>query len=922
MTMTAASTKPSPAFGHLPQGSSFPAVSGTDLEKIREYQKIIEFRDTILSGKHPRIKVPASSTTQGRSSAITPTQPNTSSPSVLEVAASSAPSLPSIAGVNGYQKGNMQSFKTNSRQPAITVAGTGSSVTSGPSNRAKASGKPEINPVLLEKSDDLIKAEIHLQRQRLEKSLRDQIEERRAAMKAALQQPEPLQDLDLSDILAKALTLVQATSAPVSSDANVASNSTDSGDSFDDNTFYSSQHDTPELTASPRAQNAPRDAHVQEDIPDSPPQNDAYSPTLQFNPPPLPIITAPPQQVHVGHSVTLIPGVSSAGQYPQGNAPLASNLPRQTTTAPQISYTGGEPSLARRARQRDDIEAHIISSGESGAASRSGDSGNTDSDQPTDSNRMQSLHQLPHSAGLRAHEPPVIRAHDLSPYAPQPAHVSPLATAHQPRIVQSDISILQAAPAPVAALRQQQAITSPESSPQGEKNGRKKNKKKNKRKADARTHTAPDSPDIKPEPRSPSPLSAPQFARPPKRQRPLQRQEDEIVYGEPIIERSVSRVQREYRAPVPVQEERLAYGWERAEEQYARQLHYSVAPTSQRPEHIVYEERRPERIVYEERRPGGVPVQYVRRIQSPGYAGPYGGSEARPLRSASYSLSHPIYREASAYPTDGRVSVRPYPDRGRSRSPVLADGRSPLMGPPITPPTRILVDEYGRQYIEPPRPTTTRPMSIMPSNGPGEPDIIYERAPGRAPSRMPGVDTFEQGGVIYRRASPVASRRVVTQPDYRGAEYRGYRERDYAIQPADDPSREYVQYRGPADRRMPEDFTREYMPRAASVRPAETVPYHGRLQSTRPEVPPRQYAASVHPEARREAVPPGIQEYSVSPSEAELPRPEFGARPVENYYGRPLPRDDEVTYIERPRAAQHDVVYADDFRGPMYRQHG
>lgn len=920
ITMATSTEQPSSAFGH-PQQLPSAALPNADFEKIHEYQKIIEFRDSILAGKHPRIKVPASA--QGRSSVITTTQPNASS--TVEGPAPSAPSVPSlssISGVNEYQKGNMQSFKTNSQQPAVAVgAGKPSSSATPGTPRAFGPGKTEINPVLLEKSDDLIKAETQLQRQRLEKSLKDQIEERKVAMKAALQQPEPLQDLDLSDILAKALTLVQATSAPIPSNANIASNATDSGDSFDDNTFYSSQHDTPELSASPRAQNAPQDVQMQQRAPDSPPQNDAYSPTLHFNPPPLPISTVPLQQAHVGHSAPLVPGASSAGRYPRSNGVLASNPPKQTTT-PQIPYMGFDPNQTQFRRLRDNIEAQVISSGESGAASRSGDSGNTDSDQPTDSNRMQNLYQPSHNTSLRIREPPVVRAHDLSPYAPQPAHVSPLAIAHQPSIAQPDISILQAAPAPVAALRQQQANTSPESSPQGDKGSKKRNKKKQKRKGDNRTHTAPTSPEIKPEPRSPSPLSAPQFARPPKRQRPLQRQAEELLYDEPIIERSVSRVQREYHAPVSMQEERLPYGWERAEEPYPRQLRYSVAPTAQRPEHIVYEDRRPERIVYEERGPGGAPVQYVRRIQSPpGFTIPYGGSEERPMRSASYSVAQPIYRETSAYPRDGRVSVRPYPGRGRSRSPVMTERRSPLMGPPVTPPTRILVDEYGRQYIEPLRPATTaRP--VMPGNGPEDPEIIYERAPVRATSRMPGVDTFEQDGVIYRRASPMVSRRVVTQPDYHSAEHRGYRERDYPLQPAREPPREYVQFRGATDRRIPEDITREYLPRSASVRPAETIPYHGRLQSTRPEVPPRQYAASVHPETRREAVPPVIPEYSVRPVEAGLPRPEFGVRPVERFYERPLPRDDEVNYIERPRAAEPEVIYADDPRGPMYRQHG
>ena len=323
--------------------------------------------------------------------------------------------------------------------------------------------------------------------------------------------------------------------------------------------------------------------------------------------------------------------------------------------------------------------------------------------------------------------------------------------------------------------------------------------------------------------------------------------------------------------------------------------------------------------MYEERGPEGAPVQYVRRIQSPPrYAVPY-GSEPRPMRSASYSVAQPVYQEASAYPVDGRTSVRPYHPRGRSRSPVMTDRRSPHMAPPA----RIIVDEYGRQYIEPPRPASTvRPVSTMPPNRSGEPEIIYERPSMRAASHMPGPDTFEQDGILYRASPAIPSRRVVTQPDYRGVEYRGYRERDYPIQPAREvPPQEYVQYGGAAERR-PEDFSREYFSRPISVRPAvEGDPYRGRLQSTRPEAPPRQYTSSVRP-AAREIMPPVAHEYGARPTEADLPRREYSVRPVERYYERPLPpRDDEVTYIERPRAAQPEVVYADDPRGPVYH-HG
>lgn len=159
-------------------------------------------------------------------------------------------------------------------------------------------------------------------------------------------------------------------------------------------------------------------------------------------------------------------------------------------------------------------------------------------------------------------------------------------------------------------------------------------------------------------------------------------------------------------------------------------------------------------------------------------------------------------------------------------------------------------------------------------------------------------------------------------------EYRAYRQREYSVRPTAmaPPGEEYVQIRGPVDRRQPshfEEVPREYIGRGPSVRPEPTkyeIPreYVGRLQSVRPEPPPREYATSIRPEARRE-VPmpmPAPREYSIRPE--TITRRDHGAE-SERYYeeGR---RPAEVAFIERPRAREASVVvYADDVRREVYR---
>ncbi|KAI0161679.1 hypothetical protein GGR52DRAFT_133879 [Hypoxylon sp. FL1284] len=861
-----------------------------DLDEIREYQKVIQFRDTIVSGKHPRIKVSKPIVANPQQSDSLATERVAPSTSAHAHAQPFAPSL------NAFRADNLHSFKANSQQPSVVVATTGPTSAAPGLTRPDKAGAGHISHGKPGGS----KAELQRRRQLIEQEIKAQ--DGKASPKTALQNADNQTGFDLSDIWAKALTLVQATTSQPPSHAI---NSSDSGDSFDDNTFYSSRHDTPDTQPSPRTQNAaPEDvqmpditAPARQGAPHAPQQN---SPFLARRPvPPL------SYQADAGRSAQPVQATSSSLQ-----AQLSIQQPRLEARLEEARLSSGnlvapihdhavdrppntrrEGDLTTQSRQSREVEAQAIGLG-SAAPSRSDNSGNAGSDQPSHYGHFQAQHHLPPST--RFGQQPLVRAHDLSPFAPQPAHVSPLAIANQPRMSVSgpEISILPGAPAQVAALRQERgAITSPESSPQGDKGGKKKNnKKKNKRKAETKAPDTPTSPQIKLEPLSPSPLAAPQFARPEKRLRSATRPEQELVvgYDEPRIERPAPAFHREEYAPTHVRRER-GYGLEAIDDPYTR-VRQSVVPTGQRLD----------RAVYEERQPDGAAVQYVRRVQSPfGYAAPYGAGESRPLRSASYSVN-PQYQEVPTYQRDGRMSTRPYVDRARSRSPVIIERRSPAMAPPAPPPARIIVDQYGREYADP-RTSTISRQSVAP-----EREIVYGRRPMRVPSRMP-AETFEQDGVFYRRASPVyAPRRVITQPEY-GFDYGSYRERDYSAQPLFPLAQDYAPIRGATERRVPEEIPRDYLARTTSVRPAEAVPYYGRVDGMRPEVPPRQYAASVHPEVR---AAPAIREHSVRPAERNAP--------VERYYDR-AHADEEVTYIEQPRAAQQEIIYADNSRRQVYQ---
>jgi hypothetical protein len=94
---------------------------------------------------------------------------------------------------------------------------------------------------------------------------------------------------------------------------------------------------------------------------------------------------------------------------------------------------------------------------------------------------------------------------------------------------------------------------------------------------------------------------------------------------------------------------------------------------------------------------------------------------------------------------------------------------------------------------------------------------------------------------------------------------------------------------------------------------------YGRVQSVRPEPPVRQYATSVHPENRREAAQPYGREYGALTAEQGAVRQEYSTRPVERYYNQPMRGGEEIAFIERPRGATQEIVYADDARREVYR---
>lgn len=999
------------------QQAQFPAVvpelgSLTEGERrqVDECQRILQFRDRVLSGSHPSIRVlphlfAPKQSTESRSSASASASASAFASTANQVPAGqgrnvSAPAKPPPKGPklsranatmpaktkgNGSQvAANLRSFTINAAHsdparhntafhpPGLDSASgslsTMAGIPTGPKADAakRASGgtlaNVQFDPVLLTKSEDLIKAESQLQRQRLERVLAEQLQQHRAAAKAASTIEAPV-DFDLAAVLMKALQLAQS-SALQQADANLAANPSGSENDSND-TFYSSKHDTPESHLDQRIPGSD-DADAAQDREDSP-----YEPPMVMDassiPGQVPSAVAVPSfttNSHVpAHATTQQSSnvfAQPPGPFPQplgsfSNAPTH-NHTIHTSYQPRNNAFGGNNS----AQEANGGPIEITSSQDSGEGSSSRDSGVGVgvTGRPSAHLAAATSHIIEQAFGR--HQSPILRAHNLSPVAPQPAHISPLATSRQPPLPQQDAPPAQATSAQIAALRADQSNgSSPDSSPQGKAG--KKGKKNKKRKADRMAVNNAPAPHIKAEPRSPSPMTAPQYPRQVnKRMRPAQHQRQEQgadgLRLEEIVESAhpsshTPRFHRDDRGPPYGNGNPGLPSFYRD----GRGAAYGdpAAPAPRQEAVVITSPPTHEREYREEFRPVET-IRYIRR-GSPGaqpYPLPNPPGEVRTHGSVSHAA---IDRPYPYYDTRGpsRTVMRPAVDRERSRSPILVEERAlSAMGPPQLPPSRVVIDEFGREYIEPPsrqEPVVIRRSvahrsvygdreevyepsrassriirrSVAPSSVHGEPDIVYERTPtARAASVAPGPGRYDEEVVYHAPASqagysPVgyspagyssagytATRRVVARPEYPPEyppEYRYYRERDYPPQP-------------PVQHQLGGDYyeVRESRPprpepqrvvRYTSVRPesptrAEVV----RMSSIRPDGPiAGEYLQNMPPpraySVRPMGPPPLPQQDQYERQWAEYEaRPEYGSRPA---YGEQVPvEEDSVTHVE------------------------
>ncbi|KAJ4334358.1 hypothetical protein N0V87_006901 [Didymella glomerata] len=203
--------------------SVLPHVNGTGVvsaELTREadfLKQILQIRDDVFASKHPRIHLPPKVIEQ-----VAPRPPQTTPPS--------RPSINSFA--NGASASQLFPPRPDSSTQAPEFVSPAQPIQRPYSAKSASSG---IDPVLLTKSDHLIRAELQLKRQQIERILKDQFDKKGRGN----DNDEREAHFNVEECLIQAHLRV-----PPVSGLRSTTNNSDGAESFDENSYYSSKADS------------------------------------------------------------------------------------------------------------------------------------------------------------------------------------------------------------------------------------------------------------------------------------------------------------------------------------------------------------------------------------------------------------------------------------------------------------------------------------------------------------------------------------------------------------------------------------------------------------------------------------------------------------------------------------------------------
>ena len=808
-------------------------------------KRLTKLRDDVVAGLHPKYKAPRSEE-KGRLSDAT----TNVSATPLQTLPSNAPKPPPflVSVTKQTTVGALPEKPPNVSPQNVAPVQQFSS---------QASATPKLDPLFLTKADVVIQAEFKQRRQRLERALADQVQQKSNLIRYKTFEHDALPDFDVGETLRKAQEVLKPAR---SHHANVAVGGTSSADSFDDRTFYSSQMNesttTEEIEESKRARPTqlcrfflngkpcpygencifPHDPAVKQKL-----NNITSRPSDFDNVNEKTVKERDDRTVQFGSD-------KSYGERYKGNH-SSTALSQQQERIAQLeaelrAIKEGKPSLPERpssATQRENPESqddsaysppgpdefgrdvslrdrNVVQMRETQHSGHSGDQ----TSQRYEFQRTAFNHSPP-----SPNEVPVIRNHITSPYAPQPARVSPLAVVKEshgnqnpqnPRQVHSTSHTKN-----LVGFRSPHA---PEPfAPMSKKRRRGPEPDEPYRNVMPRREVSPEV-RIKQEPVSPDPFDRPQPRRPNTTLEPPQQVRLSNISPQYQPQERVIYQNRSQQRPVRVYE---ADDRPRPAPLTAR----TVSRNGQY--HVSHDEPDLRRVVSEKSlRVPASPAPYLNAVSD---------REPRIIRKEFRNLERisPAQGEirsstqphfnSSAY----RPSVSPTP---RERPPSPTGSQSIIMAPP----RRILVDQYGNRFLAP----SERQIFLAPQSYRAQTEASYEqplirsasyRAPLNPDQELANAPDYERG-----LALPGSSQYLERQPRHIS---RQPQDLDFGDSPYDprQPGPQII-YR---DSRQPPSYEpmgapRENVVRVQSVRPGEE--HYATIQEQIPRV------ASVRPQAR------------------------------------------------------------------------
>lgn len=817
----------------------------------REYERILKLREDVFAGTHPRLKVPTSfsadpSKPSNNSSSETPASRLQNGVHEHERTQTSHLQVPQI---NPMESQNSPSPLSTSTPPTYRPP----NIVSTPMSGSKPAA---INPIFLTKSEVLVKAELQQKRQRIERALEEQVKQAKLASRLKSFDQEAVPDFDVVEVLRKAQDIVKPFK-PVES--NAANRTASSSDSFDENTFYSSQMnestteeaDESKKLRSDKVCSFPIDGHcrlgrdctfshdaeVKRAVADDASRAinvDGVNADEQVNPKQPGASLQPPangsgdttSQSHLSRIAELEEQIRILKSQPQkGPQEVTSDKPvthRKVSEEQPYSPPGTGEIAVNQHAGREEIPPR-----ERGQRIESGerrDAGNIQ--QPS---REYARHN--HKSHSPSNEVRVVRNHITSPIAPQPARVSPLAVARVPQISQGmgllteNDGLSRGSGGEVSGVRQ---------SPYGYVQPVNPRKRRREIDSDDRArHVLPRREILSPEIRvKAEPVSPPLYSAPAEILQPRRRQE----VSRPIYIDTDSPRQGD-RQPVVYQQ---ATAIDRFPEAYASDERRPPTPVARRilsrntHQFDPHEEQDLRRVVS---------ARHLRAPRSP-------ERFAVPQPSSARAASHVYVPQPVQYISrPPRTSVQPlsipHTDHDRAFSPVPQANMSPDLRPiSMAPPRRIVIDQYGQKYFEAPS-ASDRQASVIPLVRAGEYVSRYEPHLARSTSIRdhPAMEVYDERQYRRRAPSPLSPRYVQYHPDpkprqiFEGEGGQLYGEEAYVPRPNE------IRMVNQAELRSSDQFDdgrpREMFGRTQSVRPVsgqfeEPRGQISRVQSVRP----------------------------------------------------------------------------------------